>query len=105
MGKETKVRTRTQDNLVELLVLVSHPMETGQRLDKVTKQKIPAHFIKELSVEHKGKPVVNIAMGPGVSENPLIGVRLFQAENGDKVKVTWVDNQGKSGSSETEIEI
>lgn len=104
MSNKTKVRTRTQDGLIEVLVLVTHPMETGQRTDKNTKQKIPAHFIKDMTVEHNGKVVATVAMGIGVSENPLISVRLQNAANGDKIKVTWVDNQGQTGDGEAIVE-
>ena len=33
MARETKIRTRTQEGATEILVLVTHPMETGMRKD------------------------------------------------------------------------
>ena len=104
MARETKIRTRTQDGMIEVLVLVNHPMETGMRKDKASKQAIPAHFITQLNIEHNGKPVAAIDMGVGVSENPLLGVRLQDAKDGDKIKVAWKDNKGESGGAEAVVE-
>ena len=41
----TKIKTRPKDGATEILVLVNHPMETGQRVDAKTKEKIPAHWV------------------------------------------------------------
>ena len=39
MARQTRMRTKTQDGATEVLVLVSHPMETGQRTDPKTKER------------------------------------------------------------------
>jgi len=95
-----KLRTRTQDGEVELLILITHPMETGQRKDKNTGEKIPAHFIKNVSVELNGKVAATAELSTAISENPLLGFRLTQAKNGDKLKISWSDNKGESGSQD-----
>ncbi len=105
MARETKIRTRKQEGVVEVLVLVNHPMETGMRKDKTTKATIPAHFIRELSVEINGKPGASASMGIGVSENPLLGFRFKNAKNGDKVKAVWKDNKGETGIAEATVEV
>ncbi|MEK7191398.1 MAG: thiosulfate oxidation carrier complex protein SoxZ, partial [Pseudomonadota bacterium] len=84
-----KVRTRPQDGAVEVLMLVTHPMETGQRVDKKTNQKIPAHFIQRITLEHNDKVVLVADTGVGISEDPLLGFRLKNAKKGDKVKLSW----------------
>lgn len=103
--RKIKIRTRHSDGAVEVLVLINHPMETGQRTDKQTKQKIPAHFIQNVTVEHNGKAVVTVAAGGAVSEDPLLGFKLKNARNGDKVKVTWRDNKGESGGAEAVVDV
>ncbi len=97
MARKMKVRTRTQDGMVEVLVLVSHPMETGLRKDKKTKKVIPAHWIQNMSLMHNGKLAAEANLGIAVSEDPLLGFRLPKAKNGDKIKITWKDNKGESG--------
>jgi sulfur-oxidizing protein SoxZ len=104
MARETKIRTRNQEGAVEVLVLVNHPMETGLRKDKATGKVIPAHFIQELVVELNGKPMAIASMGIGVSENPLLGFRSKVAKNGDKLKISWKDNKGETGTAETVVD-
>lgn len=105
MARSMKVRTRAHDNGVEVLVLISHPMETGQRTDRKTKQKIPAHFIQEVVVAHNDKAVAKSLLGVGVSEDPLLGFVLANAKAGDKVKISWKDNKGESGETETTVNV
>ena len=103
--KQTKIRTKTQDGVTDVLVLVSHPMETGLRTDKNTNAKIPPHFIQKVNVELNGKVVVVVNTGVAVSEDPLLGFRLKGAKNGDKLKVFWTDNLGESGTLEGVVDI
>jgi sulfur-oxidizing protein SoxZ len=104
MARETKIRSRTQEGQIEVLVLVNHPMETGLRKDKASGKPIPAHFIQELSLELNGKPAATVSMGIGVSENPLLGFRFKNAKAGDKIKASWKDNKGETGSAEGVVE-
>ena len=103
--RKIKIRTRSADGAVEVLVLINHPMETGQRTDRQTKQKIPAHFIQQVVLELNGKVMLTAATGGAVSEDPLLGFRLKSAKNGDKVKLSWRDNKGESGSAESVVDM
>lgn len=100
-----KMRTRQLDSVVELQVLINHPMETGRRTDPKTKEKIPPHFIQKVTVELNGKVVVVVDSGIGVSEDPLLGFRFKNAKNGDKLRVFWSDNLGESGSLDGVVDI
>ena len=100
---ETKLKTRPKDGATEILVLVNHPMETGQRVDPKTKEKIPAHWIQNLSIELNGKTVADVDMGVAISKDPLIAVAVKSAKKGDKVKVSWSDNKGQKGDAETTV--
>ena len=103
MAKLTKIKTRPKDGATEILVLVNHPMETGQRVDAKTKEKVPAHFIQKLTVEVNGKTVANADLGVAVSKDPLIGVAVKGTKAGDKVKVSWSDNKGETGTADAVI--
>ncbi len=103
MARQTRIRTKTQDGATEVLVLVSHPMETGQRVDPKTKEKIPAHFIQKMTFTLNGKEVAVADLGVAVSKDPLVGVKLKGAKAGDKVKVTWSDNKGESNTAEATV--
>ena len=101
--RTTKIRTKTQDGVTDILVLVSHPMETGQRTDPKTKEKIPPHFIQKMTFALNGKEVASASMSTAVSKDPLIGIKVKGVKAGDKVKVNWSDNMGESGSEEAVI--
>ena len=101
--RTTKIRTKTQGGVTDILVLVSHPMETGQRTDPKTKEKIPPHFIQKMTFALNGKEIASASMSTAVSKDPLIGIKVKGAKAGDKVKVNWSDNKGESGSEEAVI--
>ena len=103
--RKMKMRTRLQDGVVELQVLITHPMETGLRADKNTNKKIPPHFIQKVNVELNGKVVVVVNTGTGVSEDPLLGFRLKGAKSGDKIRAFWTDNLGEPGSFEGAVDV
>lgn len=103
--RKMKMRTRLQDGVMELQVLITHPMETGLRTDKNTNKKIPPHFIQKVNVELNGKVVVVVNTGTGISEDPLLGFRLKGAKSGDKIRVFWTDNLGESGSLEGAVDV
>lgn len=101
---QTKIRTKTQGDVTDVLVLVEHPMETGQRPDPKDKdKKVPAHFIQKLSFSLNGKEIVSTDLGPAVAKDPLIGIKLKGVKAGDKIKVNWSDNKGQSGSGEATV--
>ncbi|MEN8711137.1 MAG: thiosulfate oxidation carrier complex protein SoxZ [Arenicellales bacterium] len=99
----TKIKARAKGDVTEILVLVQHPMETGQRKDKKTAKLIPAHFIQTMNIAVNGKSVADVSMGTGVSKNPLVGVQVKGAKSGDKIKVTWKDNKGETGGGDSAI--
>jgi sulfur-oxidizing protein SoxZ len=103
MARTTKIKARPKGSATEILVLVSHPMETGQRKDSKTKKTIPAHFIQKMTFTLNGKVVADANLGGAISKNPVIGIRIPKAKKGSKVKVSWSDNKGESGSAETNI--
>ena len=99
----TKIKIRPKDGAAEILVLVNHPMETGFRANPKTKETIPAHWIQKTTIELNGKIVADIDMGVAVSTDPLIGVSVKGAKPGDKVKASWRDSKGVTGSAEAVV--
>ena len=79
---------------------MNHPMETGLRKDAKTGKLIPAHFIDEVHATVNGKPVLDAQWGGGISKNPYLGFKVKGAKAGDKVEVSWKDNQGRQESAE-----
>jgi sulfur-oxidizing protein SoxZ len=97
-----KIRAQMKGDVCEIRVLMSHPMETGQRKDNDGKT-IPAHHIQLVSVALNGKTVVSGQLAGSVSRNPVLGFKIKGAKAGDKISVSWKDNKGDSRSDETTV--
>ena len=102
MADPMKIRAQMKGDTCEVRVLMSHPMETGQRKDNDGKI-VPAHFIQTLTVALNGKTVVSGQTGGSVSRNPVFGFKVKGAKTGDKVAVSWIDNKGDKRSDETTV--
>ena len=98
-----KVRANAQGGSTTVKCLISHPMETGQRKDSKTGKMIPAHFIQEVTADHNGNNVLTALWGPAISKNPYLSFKFSGGNKGDTLKISWVDNEGKSDSVETKI--
>ena len=102
-NKSIRIRAKIKGDVTEVKALMNHPMETGQRKDKKTGEKIPAHFIKDVICEHNGKKVMTANWGPAVSKNPYLSFKFTGAAKGDTVKISWNDNKGDSDSAEAKV--
>jgi sulfur-oxidizing protein SoxZ len=102
MADPMKIRAQLKGDEAVIRVLMSHPMETGQRKDGDGKL-IPAHYIQTLTVALNGKTVVSGQTGGSVSRNPVFGFKVKGAKAGDKVAVSWTDNKGDKRTDETTV--
>ncbi len=103
MAKSIKVRAKVKGGTTVVKTLISHPMETGMRKNKKTGKKFPAEFIQEVTCTHNGKNVLTADWGTAISKNPYLSFQFKGAKSGDKLKVSWKDNKGKSDSVEAKI--
>jgi sulfur-oxidizing protein SoxZ len=84
--------------------LIRHPMDSGRVKDKKTGKVIPAHHIEVLQFEHDGKTVFTAYWGPAVSKDPYVKFSFNGGKKGDDLKVSWVDNEGKSDQLSAKIQ-
>ena len=103
MAKGIKIRATAKSSGTTVKALMSHPMETGNRKDKKTGKKIPAHFIQEVACTHNGASVMTANWGPAVSKNPYVSFVLANAKAGDKIEMSWTDNKGEKDSASTQV--
>jgi len=101
--KKMKIRAWAEGGKATVKAIIFHPMETGLRKDKASGKPIPPHYITEVKCEHNGKLVLTCFWGAGVSKNPFVSFKFNGAKAGDKLKVSWVDNTGGSGTKEAKI--
>lgn len=98
-----KIRTKQEGDLTTVRMLITHPMETGRRRDELTGRIVPAHFIREVTIEHNRRTVANCELSTAVSKNPYISIRFRGGKAGDTIRVTWTDNLGNTESTESTI--
>jgi sulfur-oxidizing protein SoxZ len=97
-----KMRATLASGYTDVRVLMSHPMETGQRKGPDGKM-IPLHFIQNLTVKVNGKTVVEGQISQAVSRNPVFSFRLKGGAKGDKIEVSWLDNKGETNRTESAV--
>jgi sulfur-oxidizing protein SoxZ len=102
MAEPMRIRATLQGETADVRILMMHPMETGQRKD-AKGQIVPLHFIQNVVVQHNGKTVLDAQWSQAVSRNPFLGLHLKGAKVGDKVTVTWVDNNGDKRTDEATV--
>jgi len=103
MDTAIRVRTKLEGDLVHLRVLISHPMETGLRKND-SGELVPAHFIELVRFAHKERTILSAQWGPAVSRNPYLSFKFRGAARGDKITISWLDNQGQRWTDEASIE-
>lgn len=103
MGNPMKIRTKLEGDVVQVRVLISHPMETGQRKTPEG-ELIAQHFIQTVSASYKDRTVLSAQWGPAISRNPYLSFKFQGAAKGEKIKISWVDNKGDSRTDEATIE-
>jgi sulfur-oxidizing protein SoxZ len=106
MADPMKVRAQLKGDKVEVRVVISHEMETGQRKDAAGNL-VPAHYVQNVSATCNGKTVLAATWGPAVSKNPTLAFSFSAAKvgakAGDKVSITWVDNKGEKRTDEATV--
>jgi len=102
MADPMKIRAQLQGDTADVRVLMSHPMETGQRKDSKG-DTVPAHFIQSVVATMNGKVVLDGQIGTAVSRNPVFGFKVKGAKAGDKIAITWKDNKGETRTDEVAV--
>ncbi len=102
MADPMRIRAQLQGDNAVVRVLMSHEMESGQRKD-ASGNLVPAWHIQDVEAKLNGKTVFSAEWGPSVSRNPQVQFTIKGAKAGDKVAVSWKDNQGDSRTDEVAV--
>ncbi|NHB76658.1 thiosulfate oxidation carrier complex protein SoxZ [Rhodobacter calidifons] len=97
MFEEVKPRVKTPKSaaageVVTIKVLISHPMESGQRKG-ADGNLIPRRIINRFTCDLNGVNVVDVAIDPAVSTNPISNSTPRSMPRA-KFKFTWYDDDG-----------
>ena len=102
MNAPTKIRAKANGDQVEVRVLMTHEMETGQRKSADGKP-IPAWFIQKVTAKCNNKVVLQANWGPAVSKNPFLLFSFKGGKVGDTVEITWTDTKGESRTDKSSV--
>ena len=102
MADPMRIRAVAREGMVNVKVLMSHEMESGQRKDASGKL-VPPHFIQNVSATHQGKTVLRAQWGPAVSKNPFLEFNFKGGKKGDRIVIVWEDNKGEKRTDEATV--
>src|SRR5258708_3576267 len=81
-----------RDEPFEVKVLISHPMESGQRRDP-TGTAIPRDIINHFVCALDGETVMDADLFPAIAANPFLSFSVVAAKSGTLV-LTFTDDHG-----------
>ncbi len=89
--------------VIEIRLLVQHPMETGYRYDDGGKP-IPRNVITRLTCRYNGNEVLRADLTQGIAANPYLQFHAV-AEASGEVEISWVDDEGVRGSERRHLDV
>ena len=78
--------------VIEVKVLIQHPMESGQRRDDMGRA-IPRRIIHSFTCTYNGEEVFRAELFPAIAANPFLSFFTRATESGELV-FAWTDDQG-----------
>ncbi|MHA1152302.1 MAG: thiosulfate oxidation carrier complex protein SoxZ, partial [Alphaproteobacteria bacterium] len=74
-------KTAAKGDIIEIKTLISHKMESGQRKDSKTGEKIPRMIINKFSCTYNGVEVFSADWHPAISTNPFMAFNTVATES------------------------
>ena len=92
-----------RDSVVEIMTLISHPMDTGLRKDKEGKV-IPRKIINKFLCIYNDELVFSADLHEAISANPLIQFHLV-AKNSGTLEFIWHEDGGQVYTTTRELRV
>ena len=96
-------RTVKAGETFEVKLLISHPMESGQRRDAMG-QKIPRDIIHELVCTYGEEGVLHVTLFPAIAANPFFAFSAVAMQSGT-LAIRFVDDHGAEQVEKVEITV
>jgi sulfur-oxidizing protein SoxZ len=93
----------TRGEVIEIKVLISHPMESGLRRDDMGRP-IPRDIINRFVCTYNGEEVFRADLFPAISANPFLSFFTIATATGELV-FRWTDDQGTTHSQTASITV
>ncbi len=97
-------KTATKGEVIQIKTLIPHKMESGQRVDRKTGEKIPRKIINRFACKLNGKEVFSADWHGAISANPYMSFFLTASESGT-LEFTWVDDDGAVYSKTAKLNV
>jgi len=100
-----KVKARIKGDVVEAKIRMTHKMWTYDIAKKKTGSRDNAEFITHITGTVNGNTVLDMSTSQFLSKNPIVKFKFKASvcKAGDKLEITWVDNQGHSKTKKGKI--
>ena len=85
--------TAFEGEVIELKVMIQHPMETGYRRDSKG-EIIPRNIIKHFRCTYDGNVIFEGEFFPGVAANPFLTFHARASQTGP-MEFSWTDQHGE----------
>lgn len=106
MALSARVRMPTDaraGEVIEIRTLVSHPMETGFRIDSFGRR-VPRNILTHFSCHYAGRQIVSMDLRPGIAANPYLTFR-FVADVSGAIELRWEGDRGEELVERGHIEV
>ena len=90
-------------HVFEIKLLISHPMESGQRRDNMG-QKVPRDIIHALRCTLNGEVVLDADLFPAIAANPFFSFTA-QTETSGVLEITFTDDHNVTQRESAAIEV
>ena len=90
-------------SVVEIMTLISHPMDTGLRKDKQGKI-IPRHIINKFLCVYNDELVFKAELHEAISSDPLIQFNFVEEQSGT-IEFIWHEDGGQVYTTTRELRV
>jgi sulfur-oxidizing protein SoxZ len=87
--------------IIEVRVLIQHPMETGYRVD-ADGRSIPRNVIRWVVARYDGNEIFRADMSSGIAANPYLQFTTV-AEASGTIEISWIDDAGVQETERSSI--
>ena len=82
----------TRGQVIELRVLIAHPMETGYRPD-ADGRVLPRDILRKFACRHNGETVFSAEFYPAIAANPYLAFHTMATDSGT-LEFEWTGDNG-----------
>lgn len=87
----------------EALIMLRHPNHTGLQINQLTRIRTPAHFVKQVTIDYAGNPVLDMETTFSLSEDPSLRFS-FQPRKPGKLNVRVIDTKNNRFTSSMQVD-